>query len=65
MPVLTVRISDEEKKLLARRAGKAGLSSGALVRQMPRGAPLVSAAELLREMNRRLGATKLRSDRRA
>jgi hypothetical protein len=64
MPVLTVRISAEEKKLLARRAGKAGLSSGALVRQMLREAPLGSAAELLDEMNRRLGDTKLRIKRR-
>jgi hypothetical protein len=64
MPVLTVRISDEEKKLLARRAGKAGLSSGALVRQMLREAPLASAAELLDEMNRRLGDAKLRIKRR-
>ena len=64
MPVLTVRISDKEKKLLASRAGKAGLSSGALVRQMLREAPLDSAAELLDEMNRRLGDTKLRIKRR-
>ena len=64
MPVLTVRISDEEKKLLARRAGKAGLSSGALVRQMLSEAPLTSAAELLDEMNRRLGDVKLRIKRR-
>jgi len=64
MPVLTVRISDKEKKLLARRAGKAGVSSGALVRQMLREAPLVSAAELLDEMNRRLGDAKLRIRRR-
>lgn len=60
MPVLTVRISDQEKKELARRAGKAGLSSGALVRQLLQETPLVSAADLLEEMNRRLGDTKLR-----
>lgn len=64
MPVLTVRVSEEEKKLLARRASKAGVSSGALVRQMLREAPLASAAELLDEMNRRLGDAKLRIRRR-
>jgi Ribbon-helix-helix protein, copG family len=64
MPVLTVRISDGEKKLLARRAARAGLSSGALVRQMLQEEPLVSAAELLGEMNRRLGDAKLRIKRR-
>jgi hypothetical protein len=64
MPVLTVRVSEEEKKLLARRASKAGLSSGALVRQMLREAPLASASELLDEMNRRLGDAKLRIRRR-
>ena len=47
-----------------RRAGKAGLSSGALVRQLLREAPLASAAELFDEMNRRLGDTKLRIKRR-
>ena len=60
MPVLTVRISEEEKALLAERSKKAGISAGALVRQMLHEAPLTTAAEVLEDMKRRLGDAKLR-----
>lgn len=60
MPVLTVRISDQEKALLAERARKAGVTAGALVRRLLNEAPLTTADELLEEMSRRLGDSKLR-----
>ena len=64
MPVLTVRISEKEKALLAERSRKAGVSAGALVRRLLNQAPLTTAGELLGEMNRRLGDGKLRVRRR-
>lgn len=60
MPVLTVRISEEEKARLAERSKKAGITAGALVRRILNQAPLTTAGELLDEMNRRLGDGKLR-----
>lgn len=60
MPVLTVRISEREKTLLERRAKKSGLTAGALVRQLLNETPLTTAEELLKEMDRRLGDSKLR-----
>ena len=64
MPVLTVRVSEEEKALLERRAKRAGVSAGALVRQMLREAPLTTAEDLLKEATRRLGDKTLRIRRR-
>ena len=47
MSVLTVRISEEEKARLARRAKTAGITAGALVRKLIGEKPLGTAAELL------------------
>jgi hypothetical protein len=64
MPVLTVRISEKEKKKLARRVRKSGLTTGALVRQLLSEESLTTAEELLEEMNRRMGDSSLRVRRR-
>ena len=50
MKVLSIRVSEQEKAMLVRRAKAAGVSSGALVRQLINAAPLTTAAELLAEM---------------
>lgn len=50
MSVISIRVSEKEKALLARRAKEAGISSGALLRQLLNAAPLSTAAELLAEM---------------
>jgi hypothetical protein len=60
MPVLTVRISEKEKALLAKRSKQEGVSAGALVRQLLNDMPLTTAAELLDEVNRRMGDKRLR-----
>lgn len=60
MPILTVRISDEEKEILAQRAEKAGVKAGTLVRQMIRETPLETADDLLQVMEKRLGDARLR-----
>ena len=64
MPVLTVRISEEEKALLVKRAKKEGLTAGALVRRMLNEIPITTAGELLEEMERRFGDKRLRVRRR-
>ena len=60
MPVLTVRISEQEQAQLAARAQKAGVSAGALVRRLLNEAPLTTAEELLKELESHMGDTKLR-----
>ena len=64
MSVLTIRISDEEKAQLARRAKESGVSAGALVRCLLNESPLTSAEDLLKEMERRMGDQSLRVRRR-
>ena len=64
MPVLTVRISEEEKALLAKRSKQEGITAGALIRQMLNDAPFVTAQDVLADMERRLGDKKLRVRRR-
>ena len=60
MPVLTVRISEEEKAQLAKRSKKAGITAGALVRRLLNQTPLTTAGKVLDDMKRRLGDAKLR-----
>lgn len=64
MSVLTIRLSEEEKAQLAKRAKKAGLSTGALVRDLIRAEPIMTAADLLREMEPLMGQKNLRIRRR-
>ena len=64
MPVLTVRISEEEKALLTERSKQEGISAGALVRRMLNEAPLATAGEVYDDMMRRLGDKRLRVHRR-
>ena len=60
MSVLTIRISDEEKALLAKREKQAGVSTGALVRDLIKAEPIVTSADLLKEMESLVGAQNLR-----
>ena len=60
MSVLTVRISDKEKALLAKRAKAAGMTSGAYVRELISSRQFVTAADLLAEMDSYMGNTGLR-----
>jgi hypothetical protein len=57
--VVTVRMSEEEKACLARRAKAAGITSGALVRQLVNEKPIATAADLLAEMEALMGEKRL------
>ncbi len=59
MSVLTVRISEEEKAALSRRAKAEGTTESALVRQMIREKPFTTAADLLAEIETLMGNKKL------
>jgi predicted DNA binding CopG/RHH family protein len=60
MSVLTIRISEKEKAALAKRAKAEGLTPSALVRRMISEQPFVTADDLLKELERRMGDKSLR-----
>ena len=62
MSVLAIRISDKQKALLATRAKEAGVSTGALVRDLIKAEPIVTSADLLKEMKAMVGAQNLRAE---
>ena len=60
MGILTVRLSDDEERLLARRARAARLKRATYVRMLIREEPFVSATEVLADAVRRMGDSRLR-----
>lgn len=60
MPVLTVRLSDEEKKILARRSRQAGMKRATFVRQLIREQPYTTATDLLKDLEKHWGNEQLR-----
>jgi hypothetical protein len=64
MPVLTIRLTEEEKRILTVRSRKAGVKKATLVRQLIREQPYVTAADVLEDMIRFRGDQRLRVRRR-
>lgn len=60
MPVLTIRLTDEEKRILTQRSRKAGVKKATLVRQLIREQPYVTAADVLADMEQFRGDERLR-----
>ena len=65
MSILTVRISEEEKAALAKRAQSEGTTTGALVRRLIQEKPLSTSADLLAEMKSLMGDKRLAINKRA
>jgi predicted DNA-binding protein len=63
MAILTVRLTDEEERLLARRSRKAGMKKATYVRQLIREEPFVSGADVLVDAAQRMGDVRLRVSR--
>jgi hypothetical protein len=59
----TVRLTDEEERLLARRSRKAGMKKATYVRQLIREEPFVSGADVLVDAAGRMGDVRLRVPR--
>jgi len=64
MPVLTIRLSEDEERTLGRRARQAGLKRSTFVRKLIREEPYETAADVLADMERFRGDTRLRVRRR-
>jgi hypothetical protein len=64
MAILTVRLTDDEAKILAKRSRSAGMKKATFVRRLIREAPFVTAADVLEDLRQRLGDERLRINRR-
>jgi hypothetical protein len=60
MPMLTVRLTEKEKLILARRSRKAGMKKAAFVRRLILERPFETAADVLADLDRHLGDGRLR-----
>jgi hypothetical protein len=63
MAILTVRLTDDEEKLLARRSRKAGMKKATYVRHLIREEPFVTGADVLVDAAQRMGDLRLRISR--
>lgn len=64
MAILTVRLTEEEERLLARRSRSAGMKKASFVRQLIREQPFETSADVLADAKKRMGDTRLRVSRR-
>ena len=64
MAILTVRLTDEEEKLLARRSRSAGMKRASFVRKLIREQHFDTAADVLADAAKRMGDVRLRVLRR-
>jgi hypothetical protein len=64
MPILTVRLTDEEKRILAQRSRRAGMKKATFVRRLIRETPFETAADALADIEQHMGDKRLRILRR-
>jgi hypothetical protein len=64
MAILTVRLTADEEKILAKRSRSAGMKKATYVRQLIRESPFMTAADVLEDMPHRVGDPRLRVKRR-
>lgn len=60
MGILTVRLTDEEERVLARRSRSAGMKKATYVRHLIREQPFLTAADVLLDAEKRMGEERLR-----
>jgi hypothetical protein len=63
MGILTVRLTAEEERLLAKRSRGAGMKKATYVRQLIRDEPFVTGADDVADATRRMGDSRLRVKR--
>jgi hypothetical protein len=63
MGILTVRLTAEEERLLAKRSRGAGMKKATYVRQLIREEPFITGADVLADAARRMGDSRLRISR--
>jgi hypothetical protein len=65
MGILTVRLTEEEERMLTRRSRNARMKRATYVRMLIREEPFVTGADVLADALSRMGDTRLRVRRRA
>jgi hypothetical protein len=60
MAILTVRLTADEERLLAKRSRGAGMKKATFVRQLIREEPFGTAADVVKDAQRRMGDARLR-----
>ena len=63
MGILTVRLSEEEERVLARRSRNARMKRATYVRMLIREEPFVTGADVLADAPKRMGDNRLRVTR--
>ena len=63
MAILTVRLTDEEERLLERRSQSAGMKKATFVRKLIREEPFITATDVLTDAAQRSGDRRLRISR--
>jgi hypothetical protein len=63
MGILTVRLSEEEERLLARRSRSARMKRATYVRMLIREEPFITGADVLADAPKRMGDLRLRVTR--
>jgi hypothetical protein len=63
MAILTVRLTADEERLLAKRSRGAGMKKATFVRQLIREEPFVTGADVVKDAERRMGDARLRISR--
>ena len=63
MSILSVRLTEEEKRILEQRSRKAGVKKATFVRQLIREAPFETARDVLADLEKRIGDKRLRIDK--
>ena len=58
--ILTVRLTAEEKRILAQRSRRAGMKKATFVRHLIRETPFETASDVLRDLKPHLGDERLR-----
>jgi hypothetical protein len=59
MAILTVRLTADEERLLAKRSRGAGMKKATFVRQLIREEPFVTGADVLKDAERRMRASRM------
>lgn len=65
MGILTVRLTDEEERVLARRSRQARMKRATYVRMLIRDEPFLTGADVLADAVKRKGDPRLRISRRS
>jgi hypothetical protein len=59
MAILTVRLTADEERLLTKRSRAAGMKKATFVRRLIREEPFVTGADVVKDAERRMGATRM------